>query len=141
VRAVSRALIAILALTAPAAAQAPRGGAQPPPHAPPAAPDHGAAPGASERARLSIDPAGHAFTRLSIENPLGDVKVEGYDGTAIQIETHKQAPDEDTLDRLHISLVPNPDGTVAIKTTADGGKEFRPVSRGAVRIDLVIRVP
>lgn len=97
--------------------------------------------GASERARLSIEPAGRAFTQLSIENPLGDVKVEGYDGTAIQIESHKFAPDDESLDRLHISLVPNPDGTVSIKTTADGGKEVRPVARGAVRIDLRIRAP
>jgi hypothetical protein len=97
--------------------------------------------GVSERARLSIEPAGHAFTHLSIDNPLGDVKVEGYDGTAVQIESHKFAPDDEALDRLHISLVPNPDGTVAIKTTADGGKEVRPVRRSQVRIDLVIRAP
>ena len=97
--------------------------------------------GANEHARVELAPSGHAFKQLQIDNPLGDVRVEGYDGTAIQIETHKEAPDEDTLDRLHISLVPNPDGTVAIKTTADGGKEFRPVARGAVRIDLVIRAP
>jgi hypothetical protein len=96
---------------------------------------------ASERARLTIEPAGHPITRLAIENPLGDVRVEGYDGTALQIETHKLAPDEDALDRLHISLVPNPDGTVAIKTTADPAKELRSVSRSAVRVDLVIRAP
>ena len=97
--------------------------------------------GVSERARLSIEPSGRAITKLAIENPLGDIRVEGYDGTAIQIESHKVAPDDDTLDRLHISLVPNPDGTVSIKTTADGGKEIRPVGRAAVRIDLLIRAP
>ena len=101
----------------------------------------GESPGASERARLSIEPAGHAFTHLSIENPLGDVHVEGYDGTAIQIESHKFAPDDESLDRLHISLVPNPDGTVSIRTTADTGKELRRVARRAVRIDLSIRAP
>jgi hypothetical protein len=97
--------------------------------------------GVSERARLTIDPAGHPFTHLAIENPLGDVKVVGDDGAAIQIESHKFAPDDDALDRLHISLVPNPDGTVSIKTTADGGKEARPVLRRQLRIDLVIRAP
>jgi hypothetical protein len=123
---------ALGALGGSAAAQPPRGAAP----APGATQAH-----ASERSRLSIEPAGHAITRLSIENPLGDVKVEGYDGTAIQIEAHKFAPDDDALDRLHISLVPNPDGTVTIRTTADGGKEVRPVARGAVRLDLVIRAP
>jgi hypothetical protein len=141
VTAVRRALLAILfAAAAPVAAQPtrPLGPAAQRESAPPS---RTAPAPVNERSRLSIEPSGHAIKRLQIENPLGDVKVEGYDGTAIQIETHKQAPDEDTLDRLHISLVPNPDGTVAIKTTADGGKEFRPVPRGAVRIDLVIRAP
>jgi hypothetical protein len=105
------------------------------------APARGAPASVSERSRLSIEPSGHAIKRLSIENPLGDVRVEGYDGTAVQIESHKFAPDDDALDRLHISLVPNPDGTVAIKTTADAGREVRPVARGAVRLDLVIRAP
>jgi hypothetical protein len=144
-----RALLLILAAAVPAApalAQPRRAPDRaPPPARPPlgegGAPARGAPASVSERSRLSIEPSGHAIKRLSIENPLGDVKVEGYDGTAIQIETHKEAPDEDALDRLHISLVPNPDGTVAIKTTADGGKEVKPVARGAVRIDLVIRAP
>ena len=137
------ALVALVAREAPAAAQPSRGAASPPGPArrvDPAAASGATAP-SSERSRLSIEPAGHAITRLSIDNPLGDVKVEGYDGTAIQIETHKFAPDDEALDRLHISLVPNPDGTVTIKTTADGGKEVRPVARKAVRIDLVIRAP
>jgi Putative adhesin len=134
----SGALLVVLALAVPAAADPargpiPRGAAAPIP--PPIK------IGVSERARLSIEPSGHAITKLAIENPLGDVKIEGYDGTAIQIESHKVAPDEDALDRLHISLVPNPDGTVSIKTTADGGKEVHPVGRAAVRIDLLIRAP
>jgi len=142
VNAVVRPLLAILvlALAIPGgvvAADPARGAAAPLPRA-----SHEAAPrGASERARLSIEPAGHPFTKLSIDNPLGDVKIEGYDGTAVQIESHKFAPDDESLDRLHISLVPNPDGTVTIKTTADGGKEVRPVMRKAVRIDLTIRAP
>jgi len=130
--AITRALLAIAVLAVPAAAEPEPAGR--PASGPPAA-------SISERARLSIEPAGHAITRLSIDNPLGNVKIEGYDGTAIQIETHKFAPDDDALDRLHISLVPNPDGTVTIRTTADGGKETRPVARDAMRIDLVVRAP
>jgi putative adhesin len=135
----SRALLVLLVLAAPAAAEPVRGGA--PPRAVASEVRAATTPNVSERSRLSIEPSGHAITRLSIENPLGDVKVSGYDGTAIQIEAHKFAPDDDALDRLHISLVPNPDGTVTIKTTADGGKEVRPIARGAVRIDLVVRAP
>jgi hypothetical protein len=135
VNAVVRPLIAILVLAVPAvsSAQTPRGTAT--------RAHEAKGRGTSERARLSIEPAGHPFTRLSVDNPLGDVKIEGYDGTAVQIESHKFAPDDESLDRLHISLVPNPDGTVTIKTTADGGKEVRPVARSAVRIDLTIRAP
>ena len=137
----SRALIVLLALAVPAAAQPSRPPTPSRGSADAAAMRAGTAASVNERARLSIEPSGHPINRLSIENPLGDVRVEGYDGTAIQIETHKFAPDEDSLDRLHISLVPNPDGTVAIKTTADGGRELRPVPRSAMRIDLVIRAP
>lgn len=104
----------------------------------PAAP---AAPAAVERSRLEIQPAGRAFTELQIENPLGDVRIEGYEGTALQIEARKHAPDQDALDRLRISLIPNPDGSVRITTTADGGLEDRQLGRSAVRIDLVIRAP
>ena len=99
------------------------------------------ATGVTERSRLEVAPAGHAFKQLAIDNPLGDVRVEGYDGTAIMIETHKHAPDEETLDRLRVSLVPDTDGTVRITTTADATREAHPTSRGAVRIDLVIRAP
>jgi len=100
-------------------------------------------PGAGivERARLEVAPGGKAFEQITIENPLGDVIVEGYDGTSILIETKKAAPDQDALERLRISLVPNPDGTVRISTTADGGREVRPLARSAVRIDLVVRAP
>jgi len=94
-----------------------------------------------ERARLDIQPAGRAFKQITIENALGDVIIEGYDGTAIQIETRKQAPDEEALERLRISLVPNPDGTVRITTTADRDRENKPLARGSVRIDLKVRAP
>ncbi|HEY6038585.1 MAG TPA: hypothetical protein VIV58_30090, partial [Kofleriaceae bacterium] len=93
-----------------------------------------------ERSRVEINPAGHAFTNLAVDNPLGDVRVEGYDGNAVQIETRKHAPDDDTLDRLRVSLVPDPDGTVRITTSA-AATEAHPVSRSAVGIDIVIRAP
>jgi hypothetical protein len=97
--------------------------------------------GVDERARVDVAPAGAAFKQLAIDNPLGDVRIEGYYGTAIRIETRKHAPDEDTLDRLRVSLVPNPDGTVRITTTADASRESKPVARSSVRIDLIIRAP
>lgn len=95
----------------------------------------------SERAKLEVRPPGAGFKRIAIDNPLGDVKIEGYDGDAIQIETKKTAPDEEGLDRLRISLVPNPDGTVRITTTVDANRESKPLARGAVKIDLVVRAP
>jgi hypothetical protein len=94
-----------------------------------------------ERARLEVQPAGKAFKQITIDNALGDVVIEGYDGTAIQIETKKTAPDDEALERLRISLVPNPDGTVRITTTADRDKENKPLARRAVRIDLKVRAP
>jgi hypothetical protein len=97
--------------------------------------------GVDEHAHVDVAPAGHALKQLSVDNPLGDVHVVGYDGTSIRIETRKHAPDEDTLDRLRVSLVPNPDGTVRITTAADPSSESHAVPRSAVRIDLVIHAP
>ena len=100
-----------------------------------------AKPSVVERARLEIQPAGRPFKTIAIENPLGDVRVEGYDGNAIQIETRKQGPNEEAIERLRVSLVPNPDGTVRMKTTADGGREDTKLARSQVRIDLIVRAP
>lgn len=94
-----------------------------------------------ERARLELQPSGRPFTKLSIENPLGDVRVEGHDKASIEIVTRKQGPTEEALDRLHVTLTPNPDGTVRLTTTADGGREVRPLARGAVKLDLIVRAP
>lgn len=95
-----------------------------------------------EKARLDVQPvAGRPFKKITIENALGDVIVEGYDGAAIIIETKKSAPDDESLERLRISLVPNGDGTVRLTTTADRDKESRPLARSSIRIDLKVRAP
>src|SRR5204862_3729366 len=96
--------------------------------------------GAENQSTLKVEPAGRGFKQLTSGNPVGDVRVEGYDGKAIEIETHKFAPDEDILDRLRVSLVPNSDGNVRIATTAEASREH-PAKRGVVRVDLVIRAP
>jgi hypothetical protein len=105
--------------------------------APPAAAD----PPLVERARLEIQPPGRPFKKLTIDNPLGGVRVEGHDKASIEIETLKQGPSEEALDRLHVTLTPNPDGTVRLTTTADGGRELKQLPRGAVTLDLIVRAP
>ncbi|HSD89531.1 MAG TPA: hypothetical protein VLB44_18500 [Kofleriaceae bacterium] len=94
-----------------------------------------------EKSRVDVQPAGKPFKQLQIDNPLGNVRIEGHDGPMITIETHKHAPDEETLDRLRVSLVPDPDGTVRITTAADPAHESRPQPRSAVAIDIVIHAP
>lgn len=91
--------------------------------------------------RFQVQPAGRAITELTIENPLGDVRVEGYDGKAIQIETHKRGP-KDVIDRLRVSLVANPNGAVHITSTAEPRKPEDPaIDRSGVRIDMIILAP
>jgi hypothetical protein len=97
---------------------------------------------APEHAVVEIKPKpDHPFKQLAIENPLGDLRVEGYDGDSITVETWKYAPDEDTVGRLHVSLVPSPDGTVRLVTSVDGGREVKPAPRGAMHVDVLMRVP
>ena len=109
-----------------------------------AAADPAAAPsstGVFERDQVEVGPSHKPIANLTIDNPLGDVRVEGHDGKTVQIVAVKRAPDDDTLDRLRVSLVPDPDGAVKIVTKVDGGREAKPVARSVVRIDLVIRAP
>jgi len=94
-----------------------------------------------ERSRIEVQPSGSEFTQLRLDNPLGDIRVEGHDGTTIFVEAHKRAPDAASIDRLRVSLVPGADGQVRIATAAVDGREFRPVARSQVRIDLLIRAP
>lgn len=98
-------------------------------------------PPIAEKSRVEVKPAGKPFKQLSIENPLGNVRVEGHDGPNIMIETHKSAPDDETLDRLRVSLVPDPDGTVRIMTAADPAHESNPQARSTVAIDIVVYAP
>lgn len=97
--------------------------------------------GITEKSRVEVKPAGKEFTKLQIENPLGNVRIEGHDGKSIMIETHKHAPDDETLDRLRVSLVPDPDGTVRITTAADPSPEAKRQARSAVSVDIIIRAP
>ena len=53
--------------------------------------------------QLKLEPKGRAYKKLTIDNPLGNIIIEGHDSTAIQIETRKMAPDEDSLARLRAS--------------------------------------
>lgn len=98
-------------------------------------------PAVEERSRLEVQPSDASFRQVTLDNPLGDVRVEGYDGTAIVVETYKRAPDGGTIDRLRVSLIPSADGRLRIATGVVDGRDFRPVTRSQVRVDLVIRAP
>jgi hypothetical protein len=112
--------------------------------APPRAPAAGPAdrPGdVVERASLTVAAGKRPIRAVSIDNPLGDVRIEGHDGTSVQIESVKHAPDAATLARLRVTLVPDPDGTVRLTSALGDGRERPPAALGAIRIDLVVRVP
>jgi hypothetical protein len=94
-----------------------------------------------ERATLTVAAGRRPIRAVSIDNPLGDVTIEGHDGTSVQIESIKHAPDADTLARLRVTLVPDPDGTVRLTSALGDGRERPPAALGTIRIDLVVRVP
>jgi hypothetical protein len=132
-RAGARALASLLVLgVAGAAAAQPADRRRPP--APPA-------PAVSERSRVEVAPSGQAIRAVVIENAHGDVRVEGHDGPGLSISAVKRAPDEATLDRLRVSLIPAGDGTMRLLTSIDAGPEDPPLRRGSARIDLVVRAP
>jgi hypothetical protein len=96
-----------------------------------------------ETSKFEVAPASatRPIKAVVVENALGDVRIEGHDGTGLIIESTKRGPDDDTLARLRVSLIPDLDGTYRIQTAINGLVEGRPVTAGSVRIDLVIRAP
>jgi len=101
-----------------------------------------AEPAVEERDVVELAPAkGQQVGKVAIDNRLGDVRIEGHDRDAIVIIAVKRAPDRETLERLKVSLVPDPSGPVSISTALLAGKEAKPIAAGAVRIDLVIMAP
>lgn len=107
-----------------------------------AAPPQGEAIGdVVERAELTVAPGKRPIRAVAIDNPLGDVRIEGHDGTSVTIISVKHAPDAATLGRLRVTLVPDPDGTVHLTSTLGDGRELPRAALGSIRIDLVVRVP
>jgi hypothetical protein len=96
-------------------------------------------PGVFEDDRVEVAPSRAPIASVAIDNPLGNLRIEGHDGAGLVILSTKRAPDDDVLDRLRVSLIPDADGALRIVTAVD--PEGPPVPRGKVRIDLVIRAP
>lgn len=94
-----------------------------------------------EKAELTVAPGKRPIRAVAIDNPLGDVRIEGHDGASVTIVSEKHAPDAETLARLRVTLVPDPDGTVRLTSTLGDGRERPPAALGAIRIDLVVKVP
>jgi hypothetical protein len=95
-----------------------------------------------QRDAVEVSPArGVSIKLVDIDNRLGDVRIEGHDRDTISILAVKRAPDLETMERLKVSLVPDPAGPMSIKTVLKAGPEARPIPAGAVRIDLVVMAP
>ncbi|MBE7454076.1 MAG: hypothetical protein HS111_36090 [Kofleriaceae bacterium] len=94
-----------------------------------------------ERAELTVGPSQKPIRAVAIDNLLGDVHVEGHDGDSVTIVAVKQAPDVDALERLRVTLVPDPDGTVRLTTALGDGRERPRTALGSLRLDLTVRVP
>jgi hypothetical protein len=95
-----------------------------------------------QRDVVEVSPArGVHIDLVDIDNRLGDVRIEGHDRDSISIMAVKRAPDQETMERLKVSLVPDPSGPVAITTSLKAGQEARPIPAGSVRIDLVVLAP
>lgn len=97
--------------------------------------------GVYERGVVEVEPSVSAIRTVHIENHLGDVRIEGHDSDRVVIHAFKRAPDDATLERLKVILVPDPNGVVRIGSRIATGAEMKRLSAGAVRIDLVVHAP
>lgn len=98
-----------------------------------------------ERAEFEAGVVGRAVGEIAIDNSLGDVRIEGYDGTTVAVVAVKHAPDAASLRRLRVESLANPDGSVRLTTRltdrGSGGGERPAVALASVRVDLTIKVP
>ncbi len=95
-----------------------------------------------ERDNVEIAPAKTVHLgAIDIDNRLGDVQIIGRDGPGISLAVVKRAPDEATLDRLKVNLVPDPKGFVKISSSLLIGREARAIAAGQVRIDIKVFAP
>lgn len=95
-----------------------------------------------ERDNVEIAPAPSVkIGALEIDNRLGDIIVIGRDAPGISLSVVKRAPDEETLERLKVNLVPDPSGVVRISSSLLVGQEARPIAAGTVRVDIQIHAP
>lgn len=97
--------------------------------------------GVYERDVVEVKAGKKPIKQLTIDNQLGDIRIEGHDGTGIVIHAYKHGPDDAALDQLRVSLLPDPDGPVKITTAIDRSKEHTTLPAADVRIDLVIQAP
>jgi hypothetical protein len=97
---------------------------------------------AVERDNVEIAPApGVTIKNIDIDNLLGSVTVVGRDAPGITLSVVKRAPDDETLERLKVNLVPDPSGTVSISSALLLGQEARPMAPARVRVDITVVAP
>jgi hypothetical protein len=96
-----------------------------------------------ERDNVEIAPAKSVHVDgLDVDNRLGDIQVIGRDQPGISLSVVKRAPDDATLDRLKVNLVPDAQaGIVRISTALLIGTEASPIATSQVRIDIKVFVP
>ncbi|HKA90749.1 MAG TPA: DUF4097 family beta strand repeat-containing protein [Haliangiales bacterium] len=95
-----------------------------------------------ERDNVDIAPApGVTIKTIEVDNRLGNVTVIGRDAPGITLSVVKKAPDAETLERLKINLVPDPNGAVSISSALLVGQEARPIAPVSVRVDITVIAP
>jgi hypothetical protein len=86
-------------------------------------------------------PTGLEIREIDIDNRLGDIRIEGGDRDSVTLVAVKRGADEDAVERLKVTLVPDPAGVLYVATSLLMGEEARPIAAGSVRVDLVVRMP
>lgn len=94
-----------------------------------------------ERAEFEAGVVGRPVGEITIDNSLGDVRIEGYDGTTVTVIAVKHAPDAASVRRLRVESLANPDGSVRLTTLLTERADRPAVALASVRVDLTIKVP
>ncbi len=86
-------------------------------------------------------PQGRSLHEVAVDNRLGDVHIVGGDRESARVVAIKRAPDRELIERLKVTLTPDPSGVLYIDTAVAEGEGTVPMPAEAVALDLVIETP
>ena len=95
-----------------------------------------------ERGAFEISPPeGKSISKLHVTNSLGGVKIVGHDLPTLVVKATKRAPNQNAIERLSVSIVPDSNGVIRVSTSLKEKGETFELLKDDAWVDLDVYVP